>query len=402
MRTSHWSHLSLMLALAGPAGCALDADAEGEVEMEEGDVLAEDLSTSTTYTLVGVQSGRCVDVPGRSTADDVALDLWDCNGQTNQQFRFEVIDGGYYRIRNVNSNKCLDVRSASTADGAALVQYTCHTSANQQWTVTDLGSDTVRITSRLSGKSLDAYGAATANGTAIVQWGYSGGANQKWKLVAVGSGGGATGGSERRRIMPLGDSITATGCFRAVLWQKLRDSGRTNFDLVGSQNSDSGCSPSGYDRGNEGHSGYLVTDMAGSKLSELRSWLSANPADIVLMHLGTNDVWSNRSVSSILGAYSTVVDELRMNNPRVVVLVAKIVPMKPSNCSDCGARVQALNSAIPGWASGKATSASPVVVVDQWTGFNTDADTYDGVHPNSGTGSQKLATRWYDALVPYF
>ncbi|WP_437930934.1 glycosyl hydrolase [Sorangium sp. So ce291] len=196
MRTSRWSCFVMMVALAGPAGCVLD-EAEGEVGIEEDielDELSGDLSTGTTYTLVGVQSGRCIDVPSRSTADDVALTLWDCNGGTNQQFRFEAADGGHYRIRNVASNKCLDVRGAATADGAAIVQYTCHGNVNQQWAVTDLGGDTLRITSRLSGKSLEAYQAATANGTSVVQWPYSGGAHQRWKLVVPGSGSGGTGG----------------------------------------------------------------------------------------------------------------------------------------------------------------------------------------------------------------
>ncbi|WP_437514816.1 RICIN domain-containing protein [Sorangium sp. So ce1099] len=102
MRPSRWSCFVMMVALAGPAGCVLD-EAEEEVGIGEDielDELSGDLSTGTTYTLAGVQSGRCIDVPGRSTADDVALTLWDCNGGTNQQFRFEAADGGHYRIRN--------------------------------------------------------------------------------------------------------------------------------------------------------------------------------------------------------------------------------------------------------------------------------------------------------------
>ncbi|WP_159397761.1 SGNH/GDSL hydrolase family protein [Sorangium cellulosum] len=213
------------------------------------------------------------------------------------------------------------------------------------------------------------------------------------------------------RILPLGDSITGSSCYRALLWQKLNENGHTEFDFVGSQTNDSGCSPASYDRDSEGHGGYLVTDLAGSKYSELEAWCSANPADVVLMHFGTNDVWSSKPVQTILDAYSVVVDELRKNNPEVVVLVAQIIPMNPINtascstcaCPGCGGRVQALNAEIPGWASSKSTSASPVIVVDQWTGFNANAgqDTGDGVHPNA-SGSAKMANKWYDALVPHF
>ncbi|XXX78317.1 RICIN domain-containing protein [Sorangium sp. So ce134] len=147
-----------------------------------------DISTGTTYTLVGVQSGRCVDVDAAvSTADDIVLQLWDCNGGTNQQFRFEAVDG-YYRIRNVRSDKCLDVRGGSTADGAVIVQYTCHGNPNQQWSVTDLGGGAVRFTSRFSGKVIDAYGSPPGNGTALFQRASNGGTSQQFRLNPVGTG----------------------------------------------------------------------------------------------------------------------------------------------------------------------------------------------------------------------
>jgi hypothetical protein len=60
--------------------------------------------------------------------------------------------------------------------------------------------------------------------------------------------------------------------------------------------------------------------------------------------------------------------------------------------------VIALNAAIPSWAAGKTTAQSPIVVVDQWTGFSTAADTADGVHPND-SGIRKIADRWFPALT---
>ncbi|WP_312887963.1 cellulose binding domain-containing protein [Nonomuraea rhodomycinica] len=56
----------------------------------------------------------------------------------------------------------------------------------------------------------------------------------------------------------------------------------------------------------------------------------------------------------------------------VKVLVAKIIPVAPASCPACGQRVVDLDAAIPGWAAGISTQQSPVVVVDQWTGFLTD------------------------------
>ncbi|MFF3865411.1 cellulose binding domain-containing protein [Micromonospora sp. NPDC001898] len=197
------------------------------------------------------------------------------------------------------------------------------------------------------------------------------------------------------RIMPLGDSITGSpGCWRSILWNRLQSTGHTNIDFVGTLGPQ-GCGQA-YDGDNEGHGGYLVTNVANQNL--LPGWLSATHPDIVLMHFATNDVWSNIAPATILAAHSKLVDQMRASNPAMRVIVAKIIPMAPASCAECGQRVVAFNSAIDGWAAGKTTAQSPIVVVDQWAGFSTATDTYDGVHPNAA-GDQKMSDRWYPALV---
>ncbi|WP_173079560.1 cellulose binding domain-containing protein [Phytohabitans rumicis] len=197
------------------------------------------------------------------------------------------------------------------------------------------------------------------------------------------------------RIMPLGDSITGSpGCWRSLLWNRLQSTGFTDVDFVGTL-PPQGCGQA-HDGDNEGHGGALVTAVADQ--NQLVGWLSATRPDIVLMHFGTNDVWSNRDPATILAAYSKLVDQMRASNPGMRVLVAKIIPMNPSSCAECAQRTVALNNAIPGWAAGKTTTASPITVVDQWTGFSTASDTYDGVHPNAA-GDQKMSDKWYPALT---
>jgi lysophospholipase L1-like esterase len=198
------------------------------------------------------------------------------------------------------------------------------------------------------------------------------------------------------RIMPLGDSITGSpGCWRQLLWTRLQNTGFTNIDMVGTL-PPQGCGVP-YDGENEGHGGFLATNVAAQ--NQLPGWLAATHPDVVLMHFGTNDVWNNIAPATILGAFSTLVDQMRASNPAMKILVAKIIPMNPSNCSDCGQRVINFNAAIPAWAAGKTTAQSPITVVDQWTGFNDATDTYDGVHPND-SGNQKMSDRWYPALAP--
>jgi arabinan endo-1,5-alpha-L-arabinosidase len=43
--------------------------------------------------------------------------------------------GGCVTFTNVNSGKCLEVAGASTANGAVLDRTSCNTGANQQWMV---------------------------------------------------------------------------------------------------------------------------------------------------------------------------------------------------------------------------------------------------------------------------
>ena len=193
------------------------------------------------------------------------------------------------------------------------------------------------------------------------------------------------------KIMPLGDSITGSpGCWRALLWQMLP---AARVDFVGTL-PPQGCGFP-YDGENEGHGGYLATNVANQNL--LVDWLAATHPDVVMMHFGTNDVWSNLPTATILAAFTKLVAQMRASNPRMKILVAQIIPMNPASCTECGQRVVDLNAAIPGWASSQTTAASPITVVNQWTGFSTATDTGDGVHPNDA-GNSKIANRWYPAV----
>jgi lysophospholipase L1-like esterase len=199
------------------------------------------------------------------------------------------------------------------------------------------------------------------------------------------------------KIMPLGDSITGSpGCWRALLWNQLQSAGYTNFDFVGTLNNAGDCGVS-FDGDNEGHGGYLATGIDSN--NQLPAWLAATNPDVVMMQLGTNDVWNNIAPATILASFGHLVDEMRANNPNVRIMVAQITPLNPSGCADCPQRVINFNAAIPAWASAKSTTQSPITVVDVWTGFNTATDTADGCHPNSTTGIQKVAASWYPAVV---
>ncbi|MFB9661163.1 cellulose binding domain-containing protein [Glycomyces mayteni] len=200
---------------------------------------------------------------------------------------------------------------------------------------------------------------------------------------------------EAVRIMPLGDSITGSpGCWRGNLWQLL-DTAGYDVDFVGSLSQ--ACNPAGSDPDHEGHGGFLVTQSVNN--GSVRGWLEQNTPDVLLLHFATNDVWSSIPPATILAAYTQIVEDLRELNPDAVILAAQLIPLAPSNCADCPQRTIDFNAQIPAWAAGLSTPASPIVVVDQHTGWVPSVDTYDGVHPDED-GYVKLAANWFEALDP--
>jgi len=201
------------------------------------------------------------------------------------------------------------------------------------------------------------------------------------------------------RIMPLGDSITAgPGCWRAYLWNRLQTAGFTNIDFVGSQSDGGGCNPGfPYDFDHEGHSGFSITGIA--RDGNLPPWLAAARPDIVVVHLGTNDMWGGFiPLQDKLTAYTTLIGQMRANNPNMKIIVAQIIPMDAAGCTTCMADVVAFNNALPAWAAGLTTAQSPITLVDQWIGFDVVADTGDRVHPVT-SGFIKMGDKFFPAVA---
>ncbi|KAK4223853.1 SGNH hydrolase-type esterase domain-containing protein [Podospora fimiseda] len=199
------------------------------------------------------------------------------------------------------------------------------------------------------------------------------------------------------RYMPFGDSITEIICWRSKLWNRLQTTEWASVDFVGSGKGENNCRDTKYDRDNEGHSGFLAINIANQR--QLVGWLQRNPADVITMHLGTNDiVQQSRTVNDIIAAFTTLVSQMRAHNPRIKIVVAQIIPLGMGNFNS---RVQQLNAAIPPWAAQQNKTESPIWVVDQYTGFSGTGDNRDGVHPNDA-GDTKMMNKWYPAIIQAF
>jgi acyl-CoA thioesterase I len=206
--------------------------------------------------------------------------------------------------------------------------------------------------------------------------------------------------SPRRQacILPLGDSITqgdAThASYRYWLWEALRERGRS-FDFVGSQTENLGGNPAfanaAFDRDHEGHSG-MRADQVRDLLPRA---LEGRFVGIALVHLGTNDILQRQAVDGTVAELGQVIDRLRAHNPYVAVLLAQAIPAAWAN----GEQLAVLNQRLPALIALKRSERSPIVLVDQASGFDPERDSYDGVHPNEG-GEKKMAARWLRALSP--
>jgi len=201
-------------------------------------------------------------------------------------------------------------------------------------------------------------------------------------------------GGEPIKIMPLGDSITQSdskhNSYRRNLWDKLQ-AGGYNVDFVGSQTKHLRGSPPNpdFDLNHEGHWGWRADQI----MKKIDKWVATYQPDIVLIHLGHNDIFHGDSIESTLKELGNIIDILRSQNAKVTVLLAQLIPTHPQYKS-----IQKLNAKIPELARSKDTTESPVIVVNHENRFKASVDTYDGVHPNE-SGEEKMAAKWHAAIV---
>jgi hypothetical protein len=212
------------------------------------------------------------------------------------------------------------------------------------------------------------------------------------------------------KILPLGDSITRGGAavdspypsYRYLLWNYLKTGGY-DVDFIGSTTYPTFSSFS-FDQEHEGHRGYttgmeLNGDPSDDPEGKLSTWLNQYTPDIVLLHIGTNDVLQQVNLTERLSNVDQIIDTLRAANPDVKILLAQIIPTSDA-FRNSNSELIAFDRALPGLAAGKNTTQSPVIVVDMYTGYDGFADNqYDGIHPQT-SGEKKLADRWYAALAP--
>jgi fibronectin type 3 domain-containing protein/lysophospholipase L1-like esterase len=216
------------------------------------------------------------------------------------------------------------------------------------------------------------------------------------------------------RIMPLGDSITegTSSCtnpddpdyyvsYRKALWDKLVAAGyEVNF--VGSLNSGGAIMS---DPDHEGHPGWWANggSMFGSILTNVYDFLVNNPADVVLLHIGTNDIANGYgSASDISGILDEIFRYAQDQNRNIWVILALIINQANPPCSQC-AEVTSFNNAVKQMAQNRIQNGDKIVIVDMENGAGLDyrlipdGDMCNYLHPYE-TGYQKMADVWFNGF----
>jgi lysophospholipase L1-like esterase len=215
------------------------------------------------------------------------------------------------------------------------------------------------------------------------------------------------------RVMPLGDSITegtsigssespplaARVSYRRKLYSDLESlSGNYRVNFVGSLSNGSAASPPIGDPHHEGHGGYCDGIGAGGtcdgrNVADLViGWLNANPADIVLLHVGTNNFEPNNP-----GDVDQLLDNIESwaaAHYPVSVFLARTIPTINGNLD-----INTYNNGVDGVAQDRPNVR--VIRVNQQTGAgihtgpNTANSAFmgDNLHPNQA-GYDRMAAKW--------
>jgi hypothetical protein len=198
------------------------------------------------------------------------------------------------------------------------------------------------------------------------------------------------------RILPLGDSLTSgigyEGGYRVALFRIARAAGKSITFTGSLQNGPMLAGGVAFPRHHEGRSGWTIE---GVMATVPHPALMTIP-HIVLLHVGTNDVYAHKSPEQMVERVEQLIERLELAAPQALIAVAEIVPQTDPVLRD---RSAAYNAELRRRVDARQARGEHVLVVDQFSGFSTTLLS-DGVHPTQ-SGYEHLAHVWYAAIAPY-
>ena len=204
------------------------------------------------------------------------------------------------------------------------------------------------------------------------------------------------------RIMALGDSITHgvlngnAPSYRKPFIAKL-DAQSCAYQMVGSQTTNLGhaalVSP------HEGYSGHTAdeilyghVDDAGSNEGVVTTVTRYQP-DVVLMHVGTNDMRLGQNISQTMAEIDQIVSAIFALSDGATVLIANLIPWYASDAEN---DVVLLGDQIERYVADRGNPQ--LRLVDVRSGYDEDMMLSDKAHPNA-EGEERIAAAFHASLL---
>jgi hypothetical protein len=202
------------------------------------------------------------------------------------------------------------------------------------------------------------------------------------------------------RILPIGDSITfginQEGSYRIELFHKAVMATQKITYTGTLQNGPQMVDSMPFPRRYEATSGITIKGISDQIT---RNNTLNMPSDIMIVHIGTNDMYMNTSTASPAMAptqLGSLLDKLIAAQPNALIVVAKIIPLQSG-----ASAVTTYNNAIPGVVQTRVAAGKHIMIVDLNAGFPPSGMSSDNVHPNS-SGYAWMGDRLYDAISALF
>ena len=128
----------------------------------------------------------------------------------------------------------------------------------------------------------------------------------------------------------------------------------------------------------------------------IKTSLANNNPDVVLIMLGTNDIFGITATEKMKGAMEKLVSSIFEQNPNITVVLASICPIAKIAARD--ADVDAYNAVLPGIVQEQKALGHKIEFADIHSVVSPADISGDKVHP-SATGYNKMASLWYSVLT---
>ena len=143
------------------------------------------ISEGTYNISSALDFNQVLDVSWASQNNNANIEIYTRNMASNQKFKFQYTDDGYYKIVAIHSGKVLTVKSSSITPGANVEQYEDLGLDAQKWVIKSAGDGYYYIISKCNGLYLDLQGGISNSGTNIEVYTPNNKAWQRFKFYST-------------------------------------------------------------------------------------------------------------------------------------------------------------------------------------------------------------------------